>query len=162
MGRWAPADCPLRHPPSPSPSRRPRADRRRQRRVINGDAGSGGEGARARARGPRSGGTRRRRGCPQGPAKPAVPPAAGLAHSTPPSHTGAQGSPRGWRSAGLTARGGPRVGGTANVTSAPRLLQASATRATSLLGLCRPVPTVPAIFGNSRPEPVSPLLKTLS
>lgn len=39
MGRWASADCPLRHPPPPSPSRRPRADRRRQRRVINGDAG---------------------------------------------------------------------------------------------------------------------------
>lgn len=51
MGRWAPADCPLRHLPSPSPSRRLRADQRRQRCVINGDAGSRGQsrGGRRRA-----------------------------------------------------------------------------------------------------------------
>lgn len=62
MGRWAPADCPLRHLPSPSLSRCLRADQHRQRCVINGAAGSRGEGASARTAHGREVGRRRAAG----------------------------------------------------------------------------------------------------
>lgn len=53
MGRWAPADCPLRHPLSPLSRSPVRPPQRRQRLVINGPravAGRAGAGAQRQAR----------------------------------------------------------------------------------------------------------------